>query len=133
MAAILSDVARVALEFENEIDDANGTATSHEPRCRRLLRIRQFENPLRIDRRHPIRRLCRNRRRRARGVKHVGYGRIRLHAEKEHRDDDIPTRGVATFCGDTVAMAQVSTGETVEEPPKLYAGKLELVASFSKT
>ena len=53
--------------------------------------------------------------------------------EKAPRPDDIPTRGVATFRGDTVAVADGSAGETAAVAPKLYAGKIELVASFSKT
>ena len=52
--------------------------------------------------------------------------------DKEPRTDDIPTRGAATFRGDTVAVADGSNGATAATAPQLYAGKIELVASFSK-
>ena len=45
---------------------------------------------------------------------------------------DIPTRGEATFRGNTVAVSDGSDANTAAEDPKLYAGKIELVASFSK-
>lgn len=51
---------------------------------------------------------------------------------KERRADDISTRGAATFCGDTVAVAGGSDGATAATVPKLYSGKIGLAARFSK-
>lgn len=53
--------------------------------------------------------------------------------DKAPRADDIEPRGEATFRGDTVAVADGSDGGTAATAPKLCAGKIELVASFSKT
>ena len=44
------------------------------------------------------------------------------------RSGDIPSRGQARFQGDTVAIDAVSN----ENSPVLYAGKIELIASFAK-
>ena len=46
--------------------------------------------------------------------------------DQPERAADLPTRGEATFRGDTVA-----TGGTNQDP-ELYAGKIELVASFAR-
>ena len=51
--------------------------------------------------------------------------------ENEPRADDIPTLGAATFRADRVAVADGSSGSTAAEAPKLYARKIEFVASFS--
>lgn len=61
----------------------------------------------------------------------MGYVVFAYTPDKKPRADDIPTRGAATFRGETVAVADGSPGTTAATVPKLYARKIELVASFS--
>ena len=130
VVATLSDVDRFAREFEDEIDDANGTATSYDADDffgSVSSRIRfgstggtRFGAYAVTDAGEPA------------ASTMWDTGVFAYTPDKAPTDDDIPLRGAATFRGDTVAVADGSSGTTAATAPKLYAGKIELTASFSK-
>ena len=131
VVATLSDVDLFARDFEDEIDDANGSSANYDADDffgSVSSRIRfgstggtRFGAYAVTDAGEPA------------ASNKWDTGVFAYTPERASREDDIPTRGVATFRGDTVAVADGSDGETAAEAPKLYAGKIELVASFSKT
>ena len=134
IVAILSDVNLFAREFEDEIDDANmpgQDATDYDADDffgSTSSRIRfgstsgtRFGAYAVTDAGKPA----------AAGLWDTG---VFAYTPADQPDPaDIPSRGEATFRGDTVAVSRDTAETTPATDPKLYAGKIELVANFSKT
>ncbi|MDE0629241.1 MAG: hypothetical protein OXH99_22830 [Bryobacterales bacterium] len=131
MVAILSDGDWFARILKDEIDDANGTATNRDADDF----FRSVSSGIRFGRtggdQFGVYAVSNAGKPAASNMWDTGV--FGYTPDKAPRADDFLPRGVATFGGDTVAVADGSSGTTAATAPKLYAGKIELVASFSKT
>ena len=133
---VLSDSARFAREFEIQIDDVNGSSGTYTARD-------FFEGDM-----YRIRFGSTNSTRFGAYAVKISTDSVTAHAAidgmwepgvfaytpiDEPDTGDIPTRGEATFSGNTVAVSAKDAGD---DPPlteaDLYAGKIELVASFTR-
>ncbi len=129
MVAILSDVNLFEREFEDEIDDAGGTDNYDADDFFGSVssRIRFGSTSATRFGAYAVTDAGE-----AAASSEWDTGVFAYTPADQPRTADIPTRGEATFRGNTVAVSDGSSGTTAADDPKLYAGKIELVASFSK-
>ncbi|MDE0125764.1 MAG: hypothetical protein OXN97_14415 [Bryobacterales bacterium] len=116
----LSNVDRLARVFEDEIDDTNGTATNYDP----YDFFGSVSSRIRFGSTGSNEPAASN-------ISDTGL--FARTPDKTPRGDDILLRGTGTFRGDTVAVVEAPSGATAATASKLYVGKIELTASFSKT
>ena len=133
--AVLSDSARFAREFENQVDEVNGAAGTFTARDffeGDMYRIRfGSTNSTRFGA-YAVKKSTDTQTAHA-ALDGMWEPGVFAYTPIDDPDPgDIPTRGEATFSGNTVAVSLTEGGDNGVTEVDLYAGKIDLVASFTR-